>query len=104
MQDDSWEQSNAKWGISHLIVISQDSPPAFRPPTQSRAAAEVSQTTSLKWAEVAHYGALRYDLFVRTELPVSFDFSLYLDRALREFIVELMEVSATSWLAAVPRT
>jgi hypothetical protein len=60
----------------------------------------VSRTT-VSWSEAAHYAALRQDFFNRIDLPMAFDFSLYLDGALREFIVELMEVGVASWAAVL---
>lgn len=55
----------------------------------------------IPWAEAAHYSALRHDFYERVQLPVAFEFSLYLEGALKEFIVELMEVGVSSWCAVI---
>jgi len=53
--------------------------------------------TDIRWREAATYFALREDFFARCELPAAFAFSRYLEGALKEFIVDQVEIYASAW-------
>jgi hypothetical protein len=57
--------------------------------------------TDVRWREAATYFALREDFFARCELPAAFAFSRYLEGALKEFIVDQVEIYASAWGAVV---
>ena len=69
--------------------------------TEDREATIRVAHTDVRWREAATYFALREDFFARCELPAAFAFSRYLEGALKEFIVDQVEIYASAWGAVV---